>query len=438
MRSASQERSTFIAAVVIVALGILWRVLWLAHQRPFEVQQVEAVNAAVEFARSGRFANALGPGEGPTAHLNPIMPLFSGLVYKLLGVQTHAANWLLSLVALALSLGSALMLYRAFGKMGGTTGGRLFGLGLYCLLPLGPFVELMEFRHWEGGLTAFLAAALLLLAVEYDAALMVEWSRRLCLAALAALLFFVNPPVGIAGYALLALLFWRRLDRIAQIKSVAACGGVLVLVLMPWTIRNYVDFHRFVPLRANAGLELALANHPAAVTDRDPKAVFLSRLYDIHPNNNPRVFTRMQAAGGEIPYAQMLGRTAKEWIVAHPGQFLRLTLRHCAQFYFPPAWQWSVYGAFGKGTAIKQAAMWLLAAAGLLGAALSILRWRGRMIYAAPLALLPAFPYSIVQPILRYHYLVLGILIFLAAEVLVRAIRSVTAPRVGVVSPSAS
>ena len=33
---------------------------------------------------------------------------------------------------------------------------------------------------------------------------------------------------------------------------------------MPWVLRNYVLFHRFIPLRSNLGLELWIGNHPSS------------------------------------------------------------------------------------------------------------------------------------------------------------------------------
>ena len=407
---------------VMVVLGILWRLVWLAQHRPFEIIEHEALNAGISFAQTGRFADALGPGEGLTAHLSPVMPIVTGLVYRALGIQTMTANWVLSLIALAISLGSALCLYRAFAYMGASRGSRLLALGIYCLLPLTPYTELMEFRHWEGGLAVLLAAALLLLIVKADARETTRWRERFPIALLAAILFFVNPPLGVAGYIMAAILLFRRLEWREFPATIAMSAVVLVAVLLPWTIRNYEAFGRFVPLRGNAGLELALANHPAAVSGENQQAVFKVRLFNIHPNNNPPVFAQMLAAGGEIPYAEKLGTEAKAWIAAHPAQFIRLCARHLVQFYFPPTWLWGVYADFGHATQVKQAIMWLTAALGLAAAFYAILVRRDRSIYAEVFALAPALPYIVVQPILRYHYIVLAILLFLACDFGVRGI----------------
>ncbi len=426
----AQRSSRITAPALVVMVGIIWRLVWLSHRPFFEIRQSESINTALAFARTGRFADAVGQGEGLTAHLNPVMPIFSGLVYRLLGVQAPVANWLLSLVALGLSIGSALFLYRAFGQMGASRG-RLLGLGIYCLLPLLPYTELMEFRHWEGGLAVFLATGLLALIVTTDASGTTSWRRRYAIALLAALLFFVNPPLGVAGYAMAAILLWRRFEWRSYPATVGMAACVLVAVLAPWTIRNYEAFGRFIPLRSNAGLELALANHPAAVSGNNQQGVFLARLTAIHPNGNPPVFARMKAMGGESPYAAMLGKETNAWIASHPVDFARISLRHLVQFYFPPAWLWDVYGKFSQGTLIKQFVIWATTLLGLAGAVCAVLVWRGRFIYAAVAVLVPALPYLLVQPILRYHYLVLGILLFLGAELVTRVLTNDKLPIAG-------
>lgn len=400
----------------LLLLGISWRLIWLARQHPFELKGAEALNAAITFAHTGLFADAIAPGEGLTAHLNPVMPIISGVVYRLMGVQTPSANWLLSIAAMGFSLGSAMMLYRSFGLMGASRSSRLLGLALYCLLPLAPFTELIEFRHWEGGLAIFLATSLLYLIVETDVSNATDWFRRCALALVAAILFFINLPLGLAGYTMCLLLLVRKLEWRDSFKTVAMATLVLTVVLTPWTIRNYQAYGTFTPLRNNAGLELALANHQEAFDNPNHKAAFLARLRDIHPNNNPRIFLKMNRLGGEGNYSKILERETFQWILGHPFQFVRLMIRHCAEFYFPPSWLWSLWSGNSQATMLKLFTTWISAFLGLIGAFCAIFIWRRNFVYAAALALIPVLPYLVVQPIIRYRFSVIGILFFLAAE----------------------
>src|SRR5947209_19203874 len=45
------------------------------------------------------------------------------------------------------------------------------------------------------------------------------------------------------------------------LQKPAVALSLAVLCCVPWTIRNYVVFHRFVPLRSNLPLELYIGNN---------------------------------------------------------------------------------------------------------------------------------------------------------------------------------
>jgi len=64
---------------------------------------------------------------------------------------------------------------------------------------------------------------------------------------------------------LLAWLWWRRSGACSlrsTIKRMLATGGIIALLIAPWTVRNYLAFGRFVLLNTNAGFAFFWANHP--------------------------------------------------------------------------------------------------------------------------------------------------------------------------------
>ncbi|MGI4733346.1 MAG: hypothetical protein ACRYFW_16615 [Janthinobacterium lividum] len=409
-------RKSFVLPSLLLIVGAMWRVWWVRRHFTIRIGG-EAGHVALSFARDGTIADTFYRGERPTTHLSPIAPIIDGSVLRLLGIETRTSTWALSFLAIGCCLGAAIVLYRAFAVMGVPRASRLAALALACLLPLNQFTETDEFRFWEGGMAVLLSAAILWLTVAWDRGGAVDLPRIAALALLVALLAFVSPALGLAGYANLALLLWRRVPARRWAPAIAVAALALAAVLTPWTIRNYAAFGRFVPLRGNAGLELALANHPAAVSGTDAAAVFRARERQIHPDGEPAVIARMRAEGGEIPYADRLGREARAWIGQHPGDFVRLSLRHLRQFFFPPRWFWTLYGERERGVDAKWLLTGLTGLAGLAGAAACLLWWRERMLYAATIVLMPALPYMVVQPILRYRYLVLFPLMFLGVEV---------------------
>ena len=74
----------------------------------------------------------------------------------------------------------------------------------------------------------------------------------------------------------------------------------------------------------------------------------------------------LRAAGGEVGYYRALGQTTREWIAAHPWDFLTLCGRRFVEFFLPPRWFWSPYSAAPERYAgVRQFIVWLAALGGL-------------------------------------------------------------------------
>lgn len=409
------ESRNYLLPLMLLAMGAAWRIWWV-HGHFDTLIKGEAGRVAVAFARTGAIADPFYPGEGPTTHLSPIAPMINGLILRVLGVETAESTWALTLFAIACCLGAAIILYQAFAIIGVSRRSRLAGLGLACLLPLNELIETDEFRFWEGGLAVLLSASIFWLTVKADRKDELRFADIVLLSFLLSLLFFISLPLGLAGYVNLAVLLLRRAPVRRWAGMITTAALLLMVVLAPWTIRNYNLFGHFIPLRGNAGLELAVANHPAALNDVNPRGVFRARLAEIHPDEEPAVFRKMQQEGGEIPYAARLGRETVAWIKQHPADFTRLTIRHLTQFFFPPRWLWTVNSKRERGIDIRKLITWTTAAFGLAGVLACLFWWRERMLYAVAIVTVPALPYMVLQPILRYRYIILFPLLYLCTE----------------------
>ncbi len=410
-------------AHLILLVGLFERVWWLAVRAKDQYVGGEALNVAQSVARNGTIADAFEKGSGLTAHLPPVLVLYAGYVYRIFGMNSAVSDFILSSTAVITVLAAAYLLFLSFGHIGMTPIWRLAALAAFCLVPLFPQLEIVTFRIWEGGLASFVSALLLYCVTRPEQPGPQTIRSWVVSSLVGSFLFFLNPAAGLAGFAMLAVWLFRHRSIRAWPGYIAAGAVVLAVVLAPWTIRNYEAFGRFIPLRSNMGMELALANHPGAVSNRDEKAVMLERLREIHPQESQRAFDTMQAMGGERIYADKLGAEAKAWIAAHPTQFAALSLRHVVQFYFPPEWQWNIYVDFPTRTMkLKLMLVYLFSALGLLGALFGLVRWRGPYFYPAIMVLVPAVTYAVVQPVLRYHYLIHGITIFMAIEFVRRVV----------------
>lgn len=414
LREKLDARPVLLPMLILLA-GAAERILWLLLQKTPLFAGGEAANAAIFFARTGGIGDIFDKGSGLSAHLNPMLPAFAGSIYRLFDIRSPLSEGLLAVVSIGLALASAWFLYRVADLLGVARRARLIGLALFCLAPFNLQAEAVTFRIWEGALAAALGGGTLLLIVESDVRGLTGWPRVTLISLLAAALFFISPAYGLAIYAAAALLCIRRVAPRRWLGVAVIATIALATVLTPWTIRNAGVFDRFIPLRSNMGLELALANHEAAAIGKpDDYTVFRERLDYIHPLQNGGGFERMVRAGGEIAYADALGAEAKRWIAQNPADFARLCVKHLRQFYFPPEWQWTIYSKSSRSTTIKKWASWLITAFGLVGIVFALASRRGLYLYAACVALLPSLPYIITQPVPRYRYLVFAPLLFFA------------------------
>ncbi|KRC82517.1 hypothetical protein [Sphingomonas sp. Root241] len=389
----------------------------------------EATRIALALARTGTFADAYYQGYGPTAHLLPVLPGIAGFLFWLFGPLSVPANLALLGWSLLQTFASYLLLRRLFQRLGMDPTAIRWGLALLCLVPVFQPQETIDFRYWEGAAAVTLAALNLNLLLALDEPTQPDWRSLLLCAALAALTFFVSPAAGLGIYACWGLFALRRLGLAKAFQFGGLCAAALALLIVPWAMRNAAMLGEPVPLRSNFGLEIAIANHPAAVSGDRPAETFAERMLAIHPYHSRPARAELAREGGEIAYARNLAAETKAWIVAHPLDFARLSARHLRQFFLPSPWQF--YFSSGEEWRTPRAILLsLVSLFGLLGLATAIYRrWRGYgwlAIYIAGAAL----PYAIVQPIPRYSYLVYGMLAFFAVEALLRAGRYVVG-RVG-------
>jgi hypothetical protein len=106
-------------------------------------------------------------------------------------------------------------------------------------------------------------------------------------------------------------------------KRVALAAGAAILCCVPWTIRNYAAFHRFIPLRSNLPFELWLGNND---------------IFDEHARNGRKVITRTEetrryAQLGETAYMQEKWQIATSFMASHASLELRLAGRKFNAFW---------------------------------------------------------------------------------------------------------
>ena len=209
------------------------------------------------------------------------------------------------------------------------------------------------------------------------------------------------------------VLFLALLDSPARrvaLRHAALAVLVAVVCVAPWTLRNYLVLHAFVPVSTNGGDNFYRSNNPLATGSYTPKAEkdFSAMLPD------------------EVGWNRANMEAGKRWISEHPLDFLRLSARKAAMFVADDSTgaYWSLERAhreigpvytFANGVSnVWWLGVWLFAVVALL-------RWRTRVLDdsagAALMWLTIVLPvvHSVFESQPRYHMPIVGVLLCLSA-----------------------
>jgi 4-amino-4-deoxy-L-arabinose transferase-like glycosyltransferase len=222
----------------------------------------------------GEIASHLLAGEGYSAR--PFIPIYGKALLGPVAPTAYMAPGYVVLLAGALfifgSLGYlVLQLLQALASavvclVVAGVAGRVFERG--AAMPAGVLAALYPMLIYYSRImqpTVFIA-----LAVALAVALLLRLAERpvkgLALAAGLTLgIGILLEPVMLAFLPLgLGWLAWRDGWSRSALLRVMTIGGVVCLLLAPWTVRNWLVFHRFVPVKSSLGLNLWLGNNPQA------------------------------------------------------------------------------------------------------------------------------------------------------------------------------
>jgi hypothetical protein len=429
---ACERRSVFAPVAALIAfLGILLRVAWVAKDGRIVPVDSEMLWVARSFATTGQLADAYGPGTGRTAHVAPVMPVFAGTIYRLFGITSLLSEIILITAGLLVVAFSVWTVDRAVSRLGAPAVVRLAGLAIFVLAPLNLSLEMLNFRVWEGAVAAAgVGGALAFVLWRETQPGLVGWREAVLLSLLGGVMTMISPPAALAIYGLLGLLFWRTRGFLAAIPAAALSLVLMIVISLPWAIRNEAIFGEKVWSRTNFGFNFALGFHDAAVAPTDPRGVFVNRLAEIDPYTSKHALATLKAVGGEQAYSKLWSDRTKAWISNHPLGAAEIAGRHAFEFYFPPRWFWSVYSDNATALAPRQALIWIISIGAWLAVASRLLAKDWRYLYVLAVLTLPAAPYIMAQPILRYRYPIVALMTYLAIDLAWRIAARALGPNV--------
>jgi 4-amino-4-deoxy-L-arabinose transferase-like glycosyltransferase len=278
-----------------------------------------------EMGRIGRsiaqghgFSSPYEGNTGPSAWEPPLYPILIGGVFKIFGIYTYASAWVLlginSLLAALTAIPVFWIAHRSFGER--VAKWSTYGWAL-C-----PYVWYWGIHWiWDTTFTPLVLACVFLLALELQD--WPGWRGWVLFGALYGVGALANPTM-LAFLPFCGLWIWRQRYRtgLSSLAGVALSAAAFFLVLSPWLIRNYEVFGRFVFIRNDFGLQFRLGNSTGADGMLMPY---------LQPNLNKLELEKFQRMG-ELAYAAECKRIALDWIRAHPGRFVVISLKRF--FYF--------------------------------------------------------------------------------------------------------
>ena len=409
--------------VLILALGVSMRLIWI-QLKPIErlgPHESEMWKAAVAFSKTGLVQDAYAPGSGISSHVGPAGTMLAGFIYRWFGVGSPLSESIMAVAATIVAAGLFFMLYRLAVELKIPLIPRLVALSVVSLLPINFYTEVIDFRIREAALGTFLTTAGLVWLLRLDRQNELNYNNIIKFGLLAAITFLINPVFSLALYSGLGLVALRQLPVIRWPASFAILVCALLAVNGAWIVRNYNVYDRLMISRGNFGLELATANHPAAADPADARAVFNARMKEVHPAFSASALARLKTFPNDAAYFDAVGKEARTWIVENPSAFMKTSLRHLSELYFPPQWQWDLYNNSPKRYVdIRQSFKAVITVLALCMLVIGLVQRTRPWLFVTLTIVFPTALYMVVQPTLRYRYTFEGLFVFLAVALVWR------------------
>ena len=288
-----------------LGLGFLALVLRLAFVLAFG--RTQTFNAGPGFGFSDTFfyswvGAALSQGHGftflgrPSAHWPPGYPVLLAGVYKVFGADTRnalVANAVLGALTVPLVY---LIGLRTFGRPAAVVAAAALAL-LPGQILIGDVALAETFYVFE--LVAFVALAIVLS----------RRPRSLVVLGVVAGLAALTRGEGLLFPLIVLGMWWAARGRRVALRDTAAVVAVMVLTIAPWTIRNAIVMHGFVPVATNASATLWSGHNDRA---------------DGGPVYQSPAELAAQAHLSEVDASTKVRNEAIDWAVSHPLRELEL------------------------------------------------------------------------------------------------------------------
>jgi len=298
----------------IFAAGLMVRlalIAYLAHVMPAMLTwgTNEPGGIARWIVATHSFSSPFHDAHGPTAWLGPVFPFMVAGAFLLFGIQTQASALAVMVFNAVCAAATGIVVYEIGKKIGSEKSGLFAG----WLWVFSPYIAIIPFLLWDTSLSALVMGAAILLTLRLGSGKSESWSSCGAVWGVAAL---VNPAL-VMPLPILVLLLSQQGKKWKQVLVLSLCT---IGVILPWTVRNYVAFHRIILVRSNGLAEVYFANGG----------------FQTHPLGPSMEYQRL----GEGEFTAQANRRAVELIEARPVVFLCDSLERAIWFWVYPTNCW--------------------------------------------------------------------------------------------------
>jgi 4-amino-4-deoxy-L-arabinose transferase-like glycosyltransferase len=344
------------------------------------------------------------PANTPTAHWSFIYPLYLAGIYAVTGYHPLAARLFQGAVGGALI---CILIYLIGRRVVNEDTG-LVSAGLAAVY--GYFIYYSVALMTE---TFFIVLVLLSLYLSLEIKEKPALARWLLLGLALGMASLLRQTVLLFVPFLLFWLFWELIGRGVRWWYFTIPVVVILLMIAPWTVRNYRVYHQFLPLNSNVGYALFASNHPHLGTDWRNDEIVVPVPEELAGQN-------------EAELNQALTRKGIEFILADPKRYVGLTMDKTLEYF--KFWPSSDSSPISNLNRVLSFGLYLPFM--ILGLCLSFSRWRN---------FLPLYLFIVIHtgihllswPALRYRLPVDAVLMVFAGLTLIELAKQLKTRRRG-------
>jgi 4-amino-4-deoxy-L-arabinose transferase-like glycosyltransferase len=305
---------------LILAVALALRVTFVAVtiDTPTTLDPADFSRTALSIAQGHGFPQSnRAPGAGPSAFRPPGYPFFLGAVYAIAGGEAPPAGRFVGAFLGTLVVGLiGLIALRLWGKRVA-----LIALGLAAVAP--PLVILSTALISESLFVPVVLGAVAIALQARRSRHRYRWAIATGVLVGIASLTRTNGLLLLIPMALAFAPARGRRRRVGFWAPSAAMFLAAVVTIAPWTVRNYLVMHAFIPVSDETGYTIAGTYDQVSRADQVRPAVWVEAEHGASPEYAQILFEAEIARWGELEYGNRLQQQAINEIKADPAYVLK-------------------------------------------------------------------------------------------------------------------